>query len=197
MFDLALLRKPTFTGGLIAAFGVSASVFSLLTYLVIYVQNVLGYSAVGAGVRFLFLSGAAFVAAAIAGRLTENVPAKWLIAPGFVVLGVGLLLIHGIEVDSSWTHLIPGLLVSGVGVGMINTPLASTAVGVVDSGPLGHGLGHQLHVPAGGHRHRHRRARHDLRPPGRRRVRTAWPARLRPTSPTGSPAPSPAVRPTR
>ena len=131
MFDLALLRKPTFTGGLIAAFGVSASVFSLLTYLVIYVQNVLGYSAVGAGVRFLFLSGAAFVAAAVAGRLTEHVPAKWLIAPGFVVLGVGMLLIHGIEVDSSWTHLIPGLLVSGLGVGMINTPLASTAVGVV------------------------------------------------------------------
>ena len=54
MFDLGLLRKPTFTGGLIAAFGVSASVFSLLTYLVIYVQNVLGYSAVEAGVRFLF-----------------------------------------------------------------------------------------------------------------------------------------------
>ena len=47
MFDLGLLRKPTFTGGLIAAFGVSASIFSLLTYLVIYVQNVLGYSAVG------------------------------------------------------------------------------------------------------------------------------------------------------
>ena len=131
MFDLGLLRKPTFTGGLIAAFGVSASVFSLLTYLVIYVQNVLGYSAVEAGVRFLFLSGAAFVAAAVAGRLTETVPAKWLIAPGFVVLGVGLLLIHGIQVDSSWTHLIPGLVVSGIGVGMINTPLASTAVGVV------------------------------------------------------------------
>src|SRR4051812_27057802 len=131
MFDLTLLRKPTFVGGLLAAFGVSASVFSLLTYLVIYVQNVLGYSAVGAGVRFLFLSGASFFAAAIAGRLTEKVPVKWLIAPGFVVLGVGLLLIHGIQPTSSWTHLIPGLLVSGVAVGMINTPLASTAVGVV------------------------------------------------------------------
>jgi EmrB/QacA subfamily drug resistance transporter len=131
MFDLSLLRKPTFTGGLIAAFGVSASVFSLLTYLVIYVQNVLGYSAVDTGVRFLYLSGASFVAAAIAGRLTEHVPVKWLIGPGFLVLGVGLLLIHGIHDDSSWTHLIPGLVVSGLGVGMINPPLASTAVGVV------------------------------------------------------------------
>ncbi|HET9421232.1 MAG TPA: MFS transporter [Nocardioides sp.] len=131
MFDLGLLRKPTFTGGLVAAFGVSASIFSLLTYLVIYVQNVLGYSAVATGVRFLFLSGAAFVAAAIAGRLTSVVPAKWLIGPGFLVLGVGLLLVRGIETGSSWTHLIPGLLVSGVGIGMINPPLASTAVGVV------------------------------------------------------------------
>jgi EmrB/QacA subfamily drug resistance transporter len=131
MFDLSLLRKPTFSGGLVAAFGVSASVFSLLTFQVIYLQNVLGYSAVGTGVRLLFLSGAAFVAAAIAGRLTEHVPARWLIGPGFLVLGVGLSLLLGIETGSSWTHLIPGLLVSGVAVGMINTPLASTAVGVV------------------------------------------------------------------
>ena len=131
MFDLGLLRKPTFTGGLIAAFGISASIFSLLTFLVIYVQNVLDYSAVGTGVRFLFLSGASFFAAAIAGRLTEKVPVKWLIGPGFLVLGVGLLLILGIQDDSSWTHLIPGLTVAGVGIGLINPPLASTAVGVV------------------------------------------------------------------
>jgi len=131
MFDLGLLRKPTFTGGLIAAFGVSVSIFSLLTYLVIYVQNVLGYSAVETGVRFLYLSAASFVAAAIAGRLSEHVPVKWLIGPGFLVLGVGLVLMMGIQDDSSWTHLIPGLLVSGIGIGMINPPLASTAVGVV------------------------------------------------------------------
>src|SRR3954466_5943129 len=111
MFDLTLLRKPTFTGGLIAAFGVSASIFSLLTYLVIYVQNVLGYSAVDTGLRFLYLSGASFVAAAVAGRLTEHVPTRWLIGPGFLILGAGLLLLIGIRSDSTWTHLIPGLLV--------------------------------------------------------------------------------------
>ena len=131
MFDLGLLRKPTFTGGLVAAFCVSASIFSLLAYLVIYLQNVLDYSAVETGVRLLFLSGASFVAAAIAGRLTEKVPVKWLIGPGFLILGAGLLLILGIRTDSSWTHLIPGLLLSGVGIGLINPPLASTAVGVV------------------------------------------------------------------
>lgn len=133
MFDLSLLRKPTFTGGLVAAFGVSATIFSLLTYLVIYVQNVLGYSAVGAGVRLLFLSGAAFVSASLAGRLVDKVPARLLIGPGFLVLGVGLLLVIGIDPSDGWTGLIPGLTVSGFGVGMINVPLASTAVGVVSA----------------------------------------------------------------
>jgi EmrB/QacA subfamily drug resistance transporter len=131
MFELGLLRNPTFVGGLIAAVGISASIFSLLTYLVIYVQNVLGFSAVGAGVRFLFLSGMSFVSAIIAGRLTSHVPTKWLIAPGFFVTAAGLWLIGGITTESGWTHLIPGLIVSGLGIGLINVPLASTAVGVV------------------------------------------------------------------
>ncbi|MBM7508098.1 EmrB/QacA subfamily drug resistance transporter [Nocardioides salarius] len=137
MLDLRLLRKPTFVGGLVAAFGVSASVFSLLAYLVIYLQNVLGYSAVGTGVRLLFLSGASFLAAAVAGRLTEKVPTKWLIGPGFLVLGVGLVLLWGIEPGSSWTGLVAGLLVTGVAIGMINPPLASTAVGVVSTDRAG------------------------------------------------------------
>jgi predicted MFS family arabinose efflux permease len=134
MFDLTLLRKPTFVGGLVAAVGVSASVFSLLTYLIIYVQNVLGFSAVGSGVRFLFLSGMSFVAAIVAGRLTAQVPAKWLIAPGFFLSALGLFLIRGIAESADpgqWTHLIPGLVVAGLGIGFINVPLASTAVGVV------------------------------------------------------------------
>ena len=79
-------------------FGVSASVFSLLTYLVIYVQNVLGYSAVETGVRFLFLSVTSFFAAAIAGRLTSHVPgqvADRARLPGRSALG--LLLLHGIH----------------------------------------------------------------------------------------------------
>jgi len=131
MFDLGLLRKPTFTGSLFAAVGISASIFSLLTYLILYVQNVLGYSPVATGVRFLFLSASSFVAAAVAGRLTSHVPTKLLLGPGFVIIGVGLLLMLGIHADTGWTHLIAGMVVSGLGLGLVNPPLASAAVGVV------------------------------------------------------------------
>ena len=51
MFDLSLLRNPTFLGGLASAFAISGSAFAVLTFIVLYLQNVLGYSAVGAGLR--------------------------------------------------------------------------------------------------------------------------------------------------
>jgi EmrB/QacA subfamily drug resistance transporter len=132
MFDLGLFRLPTFSGGSIAAFGVSASIFSVLLYLVLYLQDVLGYSALQTGLRLLLLSGAILAVSGVAGRLTSVVPIRLLIGPGLALAGVGLLLMRGLGADSSWTHLIPGLVVAGVGVGFINPPLASTAVGVVE-----------------------------------------------------------------
>src|SRR3954452_12664389 len=73
MFDLELLKVPTFYGGLIAAFAISASIFSLLTFLVLYIQGILGYTALQTGVRFLPLTLAIFVTAGIAGRLVDKV----------------------------------------------------------------------------------------------------------------------------
>src|SRR4051794_40316330 len=137
MFDLSLLRNPTFVGGLAAAFAISASLFSLLTFLVLYLENVLGYSAAGTGVRFLALTGAIFLTAGIAGRLTSHVPARFLIGPGFLLIGTGLLLMRGLDASSDWTHLLPGLIVAGIGAGFVNVPLASTAVGVVEPARAG------------------------------------------------------------
>jgi EmrB/QacA subfamily drug resistance transporter len=131
MFDLALFRLPTFSGGLVAAFALSASIFAMLLYLVLYVQDILGYSALATGLRFTVLSGAILVAATIAGRLSSAVPVRFLIGPGLLLVGVSLLLMRGLDATSSWTHLIPGMIVGGVGVGLVNPPLASTAVGVV------------------------------------------------------------------
>ena len=131
MFDLSLFRKPTFTGGSIAAFGVSASIFAMLLYLTLYLQDVLGFSALATGVRLLTASAGIFVVAGVAGRLSSHVPVRLLIGPGLIIVAAGLMLMRGLDASSAWTHLAPGLVVAGVGVGLINPPLASTAVGVV------------------------------------------------------------------
>jgi EmrB/QacA subfamily drug resistance transporter len=131
MFELALFRKPTFSGGSFAAFSLSASIFALLLYLVLYLQDILGYSALGTGVRLLVISGGILATSTLAGRLSSRVPVRLLIGPGMLLVGVGLLLMRGLDASSTWTHLIPGMIISGAGVGLVNPPLASTAVGVV------------------------------------------------------------------
>ena len=131
MFDLRLFRLPTFTGGSVAAFGVSASIFAMLLYIVLYFQDILGFSALGTGLRVMFLSAGTLVTAVLSGRLSSKVPVRLLIGPGLILVGVGLLLMRGLNAGTAWTHLIPGMIVSGLGVGLMNPPLASTAVGVV------------------------------------------------------------------
>jgi len=131
MFDLRLFRKPTFTGGSIAAFSLSAGLFALFLYLTLYMQDILRYSAFQTGLRFLVLSGGILLTSTLAGRLTAVVPIRFLIAPGLVMVGLGLLLMRGLTEASGWTHLIPGFIIAGAGTGLINPPLASTAIGVV------------------------------------------------------------------
>jgi EmrB/QacA subfamily drug resistance transporter len=131
MFDMELFKLPTFSGASVAAFGLSASIFSMLLYLVLYIQDILGYSPLATGVRLMVISGGILVTSTVAGRLTSRVPVRLLIGPGLIIIGVGLLLMRGLDAGSAWTHLIPGMIVGGVGIGVVNPPLASTAIGVV------------------------------------------------------------------
>lgn len=131
MFDLGLFRVPTFAGGSIAGFCMNGSLFALQLYLVLYLQDMLGYSAQDAGLRLAIISVAQLVTAIIAGRASAHVPVRWLIGPGLLIVGVGLILMTRLNADSSWTHLLAGFIVSGLGTGLVNPPLASTAIGVV------------------------------------------------------------------
>ena len=75
----------------------NGSLFAVLLWLVLYLQDVLGFSAQDAGLRLAIISGAQFVTAAIAGRLSERVPARWLIGPGLLLVGVGLIVMGGLS----------------------------------------------------------------------------------------------------
>ena len=131
LFDLSLFRIPTFSGGLAAAFALNGSLYAMFLYLVLYLQDDLGYSAVATGSALLLISGTAIFSSIFAGVFSDRIPVRWLIGPGLLLTGVGLLLMTGLDGTSSWTHLIPGFIVAGVGSGIVNPPLASTAVGVV------------------------------------------------------------------
>jgi EmrB/QacA subfamily drug resistance transporter len=131
MLPLGLFKLPSFTGVQLAAFAVSGSLFALFLYLTLYLQNYLGLSPLEAGVRYLPITLASFIAAPIAGALLSRVPARVMMSIGLAGGGVGLLLMAGVEAGDEWTTLLGGFLVAGAGVGLLNPVIADVAVSVV------------------------------------------------------------------
>jgi EmrB/QacA subfamily drug resistance transporter len=141
MLDLALFRKPAFNGVSAAAFALSAGMFAMFLYLTIYMQGVLGYSPLETGLRFLPLTVLSFVAAPIAGNLSHRIPIRVLLGVGLGAVGMGLLLMHGLDADSDISALLPGFLLAGVGIGIVNPGIGQAAIAVVPPARAGMGSG--------------------------------------------------------
>jgi EmrB/QacA subfamily drug resistance transporter len=131
MVDLSLFKRPAFVGAQTTAFAISSSMFSMFLYLTLYLQNVLGLSPLQTGVRFLPLSAVSFLAAPLAGRLIGRVPVRVLLGFGLTLSAISMWLMSRVTVSSSWTVLLPGFLLAGIGIGFVNAPLATTAVSTV------------------------------------------------------------------
>ena len=131
MLDLSLFKRPAFAGASIVAFTLSASAFAMFLYLTLYIQDVLHYTPLQAGLRFLPTTLVMFFVSPLSGRLSVRVPIRVLLGVGLLFVAGGLLAMTAITPTSGWTALIPGFVLQGIGVGLINPPLASAAVGVV------------------------------------------------------------------
>jgi EmrB/QacA subfamily drug resistance transporter len=141
MLDLGLFRKPAFNGVSAVAFGLSAGMFAMFLYLTIYMQGVLGYSPLETGLRFLPLTVLSFVASPIAGKLSHRVPIRILVGLGLGLVGVGLVLMRGLEPDSDISALLPGFVVAGIGIGITNPGIGQAAIAVVPAAKSGMGSG--------------------------------------------------------
>ena len=141
MLDLRLFRRPAFDGVSAVAFTLSAGMFALFLYLTIYMQGVLNYSPLEAGLRFLPLTVLGFVASPISGALLNRVPLRALLGVGLTLVGIGLILMNGVTPSSSWTTLLIGFLVSGFGIGLTNPAIGQGAIAVVPPEKSGMGSG--------------------------------------------------------
>jgi EmrB/QacA subfamily drug resistance transporter len=131
MLDLSLFKRPAMVGVSLGSFTLSASIFAMFLYLTIYLQEVLGYGPFQAGIRFLPITMLSFLVAPIAGKLTVRVKSRYLMGLGLILVAFGCELMSHVQADSTWTVLLPGFVVAGVGVGITNPVLASSSVSVV------------------------------------------------------------------
>ena len=132
MLRLDLFRKPAVVGVSMVAFAMSASIFAMFLYLTLYIQDDLGYGPLQAGLRFLPLTLLAFLVAPFAGRATVRIKSRYLLGIGMLLITGSLLLMTSIKFDSAWTVLLPGFIVGGFGIGMVNPVLASASISVVE-----------------------------------------------------------------
>jgi EmrB/QacA subfamily drug resistance transporter len=131
LFDLSLLRRPSFLGILLAAVVLSVSAFGSLVCLSIWLQTVLGLGAIAAGLVTLPLSGLSFLVAGATGRHLHALSPRWIIAGGLALIGAGDLLMAGLDGGSNWPSVLPGMAAIGLGAGLMNPMLVSTGMAAV------------------------------------------------------------------
>ena len=129
MLPLGLFRNKDFSGAQISAFAISASLFAVFIYVTLYLQQILGLSAVEAGL--VFIPGTMFnliVAGATAGML-DKVSPRLLISVGLVLVAVGqVMMAVAVGPESHWSVLLPGFIVSMIGTGMFNPAVSNVAL---------------------------------------------------------------------
>ncbi|MHB1712574.1 MAG: MFS transporter [Acidimicrobiales bacterium] len=131
MLDLMLFKRPAMIGVSAASFAISASIFAMFLYETLYLQDVLGFGPLAAGIRFLPITTLAFVVAPVAGKLTVRVHSRYPMGLGLLLIAIGCYLMSSTSAGSAWTVLVPGFIVAGLGIGIANPVMASASVAVV------------------------------------------------------------------
>ena len=141
MFDMKLFRDPTFAGANTVALLVSLAMFGVFFFISLYMQNVLGYSAVRAGVAFLPMTVLIIVVAPIAGKSSDRLGSRWLMTGGMTLVGCALLIFAQLQADSSYLMLLPGMVLGGLGMAITMTPMTAAALSSVPVDKAGVGSG--------------------------------------------------------
>ncbi|MGV9555490.1 MFS transporter [Streptomyces sp. NPDC003522] len=131
LLDLSLLRRPAFVGAMLGAFVFNGVAFGVTPYLSIWMQTMLGMSPVRGGLALLPLTVAAMVVAVLTGRLLHGAPARATIGGGLLLIGAGCCAQAVLDAGSSWTSLVPGFVLVGMGTGLVSPTVAGAALAAV------------------------------------------------------------------
>ncbi|WP_234440623.1 MFS transporter [Streptomyces rimosus] len=128
MLPLELFRKPAFDGMLLAACGYYLAAFGFLPVLSLWLQNGVGLSSFATSLVITVQPAAFFATSALVGSALHRIPARWTLGGGSVVVGLGNLALLTVGPGSSWPALLPGLVITGVGAGLVSPVLPAIAM---------------------------------------------------------------------
>jgi EmrB/QacA subfamily drug resistance transporter len=138
LMRFGLLRTRTVAGANVAGFIMGTAMFSMFLMLTLYMQQVLGYSAMKTGVAYLAVAGTAIVWSAVAAQLVTRIGVKPVLTAGMAFLTAGLVYFTQVSVGGSYlTDLLPGFLLIGVGIGFSFVPISIAALAGVQPAEAG------------------------------------------------------------
>ncbi|CAB4706746.1 MAG: DHA2 family efflux MFS transporter permease subunit [Actinobacteria bacterium] len=138
LMPLRIWLNRTLAGANIVGFMVGAAIFAMFFVLSLYMQQVLGFSALKAGVSYLACALSVIFAAALAGQLVTKVGVRNVLVAGTVITAIGLYYFtHVSENGSYWGDLFPGLVIAGVGLGFSFVPVTIAALSGVSNQDAG------------------------------------------------------------
>ncbi len=142
MLPMRFFRDPGFAIGNASAFLLYGSLYGAVFYLAQYLQVALGYSPLGAGLRFIPWTVLMFVVAPVAGRLVDRIGARSLLGVGMLLQGVGLAWVAvNAAAGRSYASSIMALVTSGVGTTMAMPAVQSVVLNSVPPAALGKASG--------------------------------------------------------
>jgi EmrB/QacA subfamily drug resistance transporter len=141
MVDFSLFRSRTFLGANFVAFIVSFAMLAMFFFTALYLQNILGYSAVEAGVRFLPSTLMIVLIAPLSGRLADRVGPRPLMVSGLTLTAFALFLQTRITVDTGYGLLLPAFVLMGIGMALVMSPMSTAAMNSVAPEKAGVGSG--------------------------------------------------------
>jgi len=139
MLDLTLFRNRTYVGANLVMLLVALAMFGVFFFVSLYMQNVLGYSAVEAGAAFLPMTLLIIVVAPLAGRASDRFGSRWLMATGMVLLAAQLAYFSQLSAETTYWRLLPALVLGGFGMSMTMTPSSAAAMRAVPVAKAGMG----------------------------------------------------------
>jgi len=131
MVQFDLLSDRNFLAAVCVAMIISFGMLGVFFFLALYMQDILGYTPLQAGVRFLPSTLMIVGVAPVAGRLSDRFGPRWLIAIGLVIVAASLFSFSRIAVDSTYLDLLPGFMLLGIGIAMTMSPMTSAAMNAV------------------------------------------------------------------
>ena len=127
MLPLDLFRSGTYTGANLVVLLVALAMFGVFFFLSLYMQNVLGYSAVQTGAAFLPMTILIILIAPIAGKTSDRIGSRGLMTAGMILVATQLLYFSRLGIDATFWDLLPAFLVGGIGMSLTMTPSAAAA----------------------------------------------------------------------